>query len=112
VAQDRLSARQLLTEESVSVNTPGPVQPVGCGPVMSTGVGIVLVAAGAIVSFAVHGLDLRIAGVAVMLAGVLALLLALLVWGPLSRRRDQSGHDGSGTAPLTRQRSGTEERSR
>jgi hypothetical protein len=90
-----------LTEESVSVNRPGLVQPVGCGQVMSTGVGIALVAAGAIVRFAVpatfiHGLNPRVAGVIVMLAGVIALLLSLLVWGPLSRRRNHSGGYGSG----------------
>jgi hypothetical protein len=92
------------------VNRPGLVQPVGCGQVMSTGVGIALVAAGAILSFAVpatfiHGLDLRIVGVIVMLPGVIALLLSLLVWGPLSRRRDHSGGYGSGTPPLARPRS-------
>ena len=40
-----------------------------------------------------------------MLAGVIALLLSLLVWGPLSRRRNHSGGYGSGTPPLARQRS-------
>jgi hypothetical protein len=91
-----------LTEESVSVNRPGLVQPVGCRRVMSTGVGIALVVAGAILRFAVpatfiHGLDLRVVGVIVTLAGVLALLLSLLVWGPLSRRRTHSGDHGPGT---------------
>jgi hypothetical protein len=97
-----------LTEESVSVNSPGLVQPVGCGQVMSTGVGIALVAAGAIVRFAIpaaliHGLNLRVVGVIVMLAGVIALLLSLLVWGPLSRRGHHLGGYGSGTPPLARQ---------
>jgi len=73
------------------VNGPSPVQPVGCWQVITTGAGIVLVAAGAILRFAVpatfiHGLDLRVAGVIVMLPGVVALLLSLLVWGPLRRR--------------------------
>jgi len=91
------------------VNRPGLVQPVGCGQVMSTGVGIALVAAGAIVRFAVpatfiHGLNPRVAGVIVMLAGVIALLLSLLVWGPLNRRRNHSGDYASGTPPLARQR--------
>jgi len=77
---------------------------------MSTGVGVALAAAGAILRFAVpatliHGLNLRVVGVIVMLAGVLALLLSLLVWGPLSRRRNHSGGSGSGTPPLARQRS-------
>jgi hypothetical protein len=99
-----------LTEESVSVNRPGLVQPVGCGQVMSTGAGIALVAAGAIVRFAVpatfiHGLDPRVVGVILMLAGVIALLLSLLVWGPLNRRRNHFGGYGSGMPPLARQRS-------
>jgi hypothetical protein len=78
------------------VNGPSLVQPVGCGRVMSTGVGVALVAAGAILRFAVpvtfiQGLNLRGAGVIVMLAGVVARLLSLLVWGPLGRRRNHSG---------------------
>jgi len=92
------------------VNRPGLVQPVGCGQVMSTGAGIALVAAGAIVRFAVpatfiHGLDPRVVGVILMLAGVIALLLSLLVWGPLNRRRNHFGGYGSGMPPLARQRS-------
>jgi hypothetical protein len=92
------------------VNRPGPVRPVGCRSVMTTGIGVALVAAGAILRFAlpaafIHGLDLRVAGVIVMLAGVIALLLSLLVWGPLSRRGNHSGGYGSGTPPLARQRS-------
>jgi len=91
------------------VNRPGLVQPVGCWRVMSTGVGIALVAAGAILRFAVpaafiHGLDPRVVGLIVMLAGIIALLLSLLVWGPLGRRRKHFGGYGSGT-PLARQRS-------
>jgi hypothetical protein len=77
---------------------------------MSTGAGIALVAAGAIVRFAVpatfiHGLDPRVVGAIVMLAGVIALLLSLLVWGPLNRRRNHFSGYGSGTPPLARQRS-------
>jgi len=77
---------------------------------MSTGVGITLVVAGAILRFAVpatfiHGLNVHVVGVIVMLAGVFGLLLSLLVWGPLSRRRNHSGGSGSGTPPLARQRS-------
>jgi len=92
------------------VNRPGFVQPVGCRSVMSIGLGIVLVAAGAILRFAVRatfipGLNLRVVGVIVMLVGVIALLLSLLVWGPLSRRRNHSGGYGSGTPPLARQQS-------
>jgi hypothetical protein len=95
-----------LTEESVSVNRPSLVQPVGCQRVMSTGVGIALVAAGAILRFAVPATFIHgVVGVIVMLAGLIALLLSLLVWGPLSRRRNHFGGYGDGTPPLARQRS-------
>jgi hypothetical protein len=63
---------------------------------MSTGVGITLVAAGAILRFAVPatfiaGLNVHVIGVIVMLVGVFGLLLSLLVLAPLSRRRNHSG---------------------
>jgi hypothetical protein len=96
-----------LTEESVSVNRPSLVQPVGCRQVMSTGIGIALVVAGAIVRFAVpatviYGLNVHVVGVIVMLAGVIALLLSLLVWGPLSRRRNHSGEGHAADATAAR----------
>jgi hypothetical protein len=99
-----------LTQESVSVNRSSLVQPVGCGQVMSTGAGIALVGAGVIVRYAVPaafipGLSPRVVGIIVVLAGVIALLLSLLVWGPLSRRRNHPGGYGSGTPPLARRRS-------
>jgi hypothetical protein len=83
------------------VNRPGLVQPVDGRPAVSTGAGITLVVAGAILRFAVtatfaHVLNAHVAGVIVMLAGVFALLLSLLVWGPLNRRR---GHSGGGRVP-------------
>jgi hypothetical protein len=83
------------------VNRSSPVQPVDGRSVVSTGVGITLVVAGAILRFAVtatfaHVLNAHVAGVIVMLVGVFALLLSLLVWGPLNRRR---GHSGGGRVP-------------
>jgi hypothetical protein len=77
---------------------------------MSTGVGITLVTAGAILRFAVpatfiHGLNVHAVGVIVMLAGVTGLLLSLLVWGPLNRRRNRSGGNGGGGPPPVRPRS-------
>jgi hypothetical protein len=80
---------------------PGLVQPADYRQVMSTGVGITLVAAGAILRFAVpatfiHGLDVHVIGVIVMLAGVFGLLLSLLVWSPLSRRRNHPAGYGRG----------------
>jgi hypothetical protein len=64
---------------------------------------------GAILRFAVpatfiHDLNVHVVGVIVMLAGVLGLLLSLLVWGPLNRRRNHSGGYGSEAPPLVRQR--------
>ena len=71
---------------------------------ISTVVGIILVAAGAILRFAVsatftHGLNTHVASVIVMLAGILGLLLSLLVWGPLGRRRHHDGGLGRGAPP-------------
>ena len=92
------------------MNRPSLVQPVDGRSVVSTSVGITLVVAGAILRFAVtatfaHVLNAHVAGVIVMLAGVFALLLSLLVWGPLNRRRSRSGGYDRGRPPLARQRS-------
>ena len=78
---------------------------------ISTGIGITLVTAGAILRFAVpatfiHALNVNFVGVIVMLAGVFGVLLSLLVWGPLSRRHNHSSGYGSGAAPLAGQRHG------
>jgi hypothetical protein len=86
------------------VNSRGLVLPVDGRRMISTGVGITLVAAGAILRFAVpatftHGLNVHVAGVIVILAGVFGLLLSLLVWGPLDRRRKHHGGDGHGAPP-------------
>ena len=58
---------------------------------MSTVVGAVLIAAGAILRFAVpatvtDGLNTHVVSIIVMLAGIFSLLLSLLVWRPPSRR--------------------------
>jgi hypothetical protein len=71
---------------------------------ISTVVGIILVAAGAILRFAVpatfaHGLNTHVVSLTVTLAGILGLLLSLLVWGPLGRRRDHDGGSGRGEPP-------------
>ncbi len=77
---------------------------------MRTGTGIFLIAAGAVLRFAVaagspHGLNVHVVGVVLMLAGVLGLLLSLLVsllarGGPPNPRRlihsiRPGGYDGS-----------------
>jgi hypothetical protein len=76
---------------------------------MRTGAGITLITAGAILRFAVattstHALNIHIIGVILILAGVLSLLLPLLVWGPLSRRRNRPAGYQHAAPPLTQQR--------
>jgi hypothetical protein len=58
---------------------------------MRLGTAIVLLALGAILTFAlrvdVSGLDLQIVGWILMIAGALGIVLELAVWAPRSRRR-------------------------
>lgn len=82
----------------------GLVVPVNGRRMISTGVGITLVVAGAILRFAVpatftYSLTAHVVSVIVMLAGVFGLLLSLLVWGPLDRRRNHYGGFGRGVPP-------------
>jgi hypothetical protein len=82
----------------------GLVVPVDGRRTISTVVGIVLVTSGVILRFAVpatltHGLNAHVASVIVMLAGILGLLLSLLVWGPLGRRRNHDGGSGRHRRP-------------
>ena len=76
-----------------------PVQTAGARRVMSTGSCIALIVIGAIARFAVkahaipglHGLDVHVVGVVLILAGALGLVLSLLLLGPLNparRRRE------------------------
>ena len=72
----------------------GLVVPVNRRRMISTAVGITLIAVGVILRFAVpatftYGLNAHVVSVIVMLAGIFGLLLSLLVWGPLDRRRNQ-----------------------
>jgi hypothetical protein len=77
---------------------------------MTTGAGVSLITAGVVVRFAIpagspHGLNVHAAGIALMLAGTLGLLLSLLVWGPLNparRHRDNPRGYDSGTPVLVR----------
>jgi len=84
------------------VSNRGLVVPVDGRRMISTLVGVILIAAGVILRFTVpatfaYGLDAHAVGVIVMLAGILGLLLSLLVWGPRDRRRNRrSRHGGSG----------------
>ena len=59
---------------------------------MGTGTCLALIAAGAILRYAVaatssHGVNIHVVGLIVLLAGVLGLLLSVLVWGPLNPAR-------------------------
>jgi hypothetical protein len=86
------------------VSNRGLVVPVDGRRTISTGVGIILVVAGAILRFAVpatftYGLNAHVVSVILMLAGVFGLLLSLLVWGPLDRRRNHYGGFGRGAPP-------------
>ncbi|MFF7248537.1 hypothetical protein ACFZBU_32025 [Embleya sp. NPDC008237] len=57
---------------------------------MGIGAGILLIAVGAILTFAtdwsVSGINIDVVGVVLMIAGVVGIALFLMVWGP--RRRD------------------------
>ena len=77
----------------------GLVVPVDGRRMISTCVGITLIAVGAIFRFAVpatfiYGLNAHVVTVIVILAGIFGLLLSLLVWGPLDRRRNHCGGVG------------------
>jgi len=83
------------------VSNRGLVVPVDGRRMISTAVGVTLIAAGAILRFAVpatfaYGLSAHVMSVIVMLAGIFGLLLSLLVWGPLDRRRNHYGGFGRG----------------
>ena len=74
---------------------------------MGIGVGIFLIAVGAILTFAVHatvaGLDLKVVGWVLMLAGVAGLIL-FFFWnrrrGPRTVVRQPGGYDDTGQPPL------------
>ncbi|WP_199584754.1 DUF6458 family protein [Blastococcus sp. TF02A-30] len=68
---------------------------------MRLGTAIVLLALGAILTFAlqvdVSGVDLQVVGWILMAAGALGIVLELAVWGPRSRRVTST--DAYGAAP-------------
>jgi hypothetical protein len=77
---------------------------------MRLGTAIVLLALGAILTFAVEfdvsGLDIRVVGWILMIVGALGIVLELAVWGPRSRRRVVTDADAP---PAGRHRTTTEE---
>ena len=77
---------------------------------MRLGTAIVLLALGAILTFAVEfdvsGIDIRVVGWILMIVGALGIVLELAVWGPRSRRRvTQTDYD----APPGTRRTTTDE---
>jgi hypothetical protein len=75
---------------------------------VSIGAAVTLIAAGGILRFAVatstHGLNVHVVGLILILAGLLGLVLSLLVWVLLNRRRNRAAGDGRAAPPLTPQR--------
>jgi len=69
---------------------------------MRLGTAIVLIAIGAILTFAVSaqvsGVNLVVVGWILMAAGALGVVLELAVWGPRTRRRRVTRTDGYGNA--------------
>ena len=78
---------------------------------MRLGTGIVLLALGAILTFAlnvdVRGIDLQVVGWILMLVGALGIVLELAVWGPRQRRVTRTTDAEPAGAPV--RRSTTEE---
>src|SRR3954453_5320260 len=82
------------------------------GIAMRLGTAIVLLALGAILTFALRvdlsGVDLRVVGWILMIAGALGIVLELAVWGPRQRRVTRTdAYDDPAGAPV--RRSTTEE---
>ena len=87
-------------------------QPTAGQRAMTTGTGIFLIAAGAVLRFALaagspHGLNVHIVGVILLLIGVVGLLLPMAASGPRTRRSlspwlRPSGHDNPRVEELKR----------
>ncbi len=84
--------------------TGSDVAPVGAG--MGTGVGIFLIALGAILTFAVNasvsGLDINAVGVILMVVGALGLVLDLVVFAPRRRAVAVTRNTSTVAAPVCR----------
>jgi len=69
---------------------------------MGIGVGLILIAVGAVLTFAVHavvsGLDIRTVGVILMAVGLVGVIIDLAVFAP-RRRTVTTVDNGYGTAP-------------
>ena len=77
---------------------------------MRLGTAIVLLALGAILTFAVEfdvsGIDIRVVGWILMIVGALGIVLELAIWGPRSRRAATTDH---AAPPAAQRRTTTEE---
>ena len=80
---------------------------------MRLGTAIVLLALGAILTFAlrvdVSGVDLQVVGWILMIAGALGIVLELAVWGPRQRRVTRTDAYATPAAEAPVRRSTTEE---
>ena len=78
------------------------------GVTMRLGTAIVLLALGAILTFAlnvdVSGIDLQVVGWILMIVGALGIVLEVAVWGPRSRRRvtHTEGYGAPAAGPVQR----------
>jgi hypothetical protein len=79
---------------------------------MRLGTAIVLLALGAILTFAVEfdvsGIDIRVVGWILMIVGALGIVLELAIWGPRARRRVTTT-DGYDAPPAGRRTTTTDE---
>jgi hypothetical protein len=76
---------------------------------VSIGAAVTLIAAGGILRFTVattstHGLNVHVVGLILILAGLLGLVLSLIVWVLLNRRRNRQAGDGRAVPRLTPER--------
>jgi Domain of unknown function (DUF6458) len=80
---------------------------------MRLGTSIVLIALGAILTFAlnvsVSGVNLDVVGWILMIVGALGIVLELAIWGPRTRRRVTHSEGYAATADAPVRRSTTEE---
>jgi hypothetical protein len=80
---------------------------------MRLGTGIVLIALGAILAFAVNvqlsGVDLRVVGWILMVVGALGVVVELAVWAPRRRRMVQSDAYGRGPDGMPARHTTTDE---
>ena len=75
---------------------------------MGIGVSVFLIAAGALMTFAVEvdssdGFNINNAGVILMVIGAIGLAMTVLIWGPRSRRTTVTDNTGRRVTSVTRE---------